>query len=122
MNEFCNQGNHQVLEEENPVKCHPHVQFPIKVECKPQIVTYPSGKTYARTATRIMRVPCDTTMGELQQWMIWENNQPQEEKIRIEGKNGRSYTLTKNNTTGKISCTCYGHRYYRKCKHTQSIT
>jgi len=102
-----------------PEETYPDVDFPISVDCNPVIVTYPSGKTYACAGSTIMRVPTGTTLDELPRWMRWERAKLDIETVRVKGSRGNSYTVTKDNNTGKTSCSCPAFKYRGKCKHVK---
>jgi hypothetical protein len=102
-----------------PEETYPDVDFPVMVDCNPAIVTYPSGKTYACAGSTIMRVPTGTTLDELSRWVKWKRVKLDIETARVKGSRGNSYTVTKDNNTGKTSCSCPGNKYRGKCKHTK---
>jgi hypothetical protein len=77
----------------------------------PAIAKLPSG-TYAVPSWT--KVPDGTTLENI----TWVRSQPSvkpPEKVRtIQVK---SYTLTIYGASGKVTCTCPGYTYRRKCKH-----
>jgi hypothetical protein len=102
-----------------PENEHPNVAFPIEVQWNPSIVTYPSGKTYATSGDKIIRVPTGTTLVDLPRWVKWVPFEDKSTKIRVKGSRGNYYTVTHDSSKQDYSCTCPAHKFRGKCKHVK---
>ena len=102
----------------SPILRYPDIDFPVKVDMNPAIATFPSGKTYAIAGSTWIQLPTGSTREDLPKWMEWHPPVSQTESIEVKGSKGNTYVVTKNTVTGAVSCSCPGHKYRGKCKHT----
>lgn len=101
----------------DPESEYPDVDFPLKVDINPSIVTYRSGKTWACAGSIMVQVPTGTTLETVKRWVLWDKPVLNTERVKVEGSKGNTYTVTRDNTLGEIQCSCPGFKYRGKCKH-----
>ena len=101
----------------DPIEEFPDREFPVKVDCNPMIATFPSGKTFAIAGQTWIQVPSGSVYADVAKWMVWVRPSTSADMVKVKGSKGNTYTVRKNKTTGKITCTCPAHKYRGKCKH-----
>ena len=96
--------------------------MPIHVTIPPLIYNRYDGKRFAISGQHWVEVPIDTTLEDIEKYMILKPR-PEPEKSEgehnwiVEGSKGNKYTVTL--TGNQWACTCTGFNYRRKCKHVQ---
>ena len=112
-----NDPNTSIYDDYSPELSFPDVDFPIKAEVNPSIVTYRSGKTWACAGSVMIQVPTNTTLETLKRWVVWDKPVLNTERVKVQGSKGNTYTVTRDNTQEEISCSCPGFKYRDNCKH-----
>jgi len=95
----------------------------LQVDIRPALYTSHTGQRYAIAGSVWIEVPPDTTLEELDRYMIYVPRvatKPSGTKSwEVSGSKGAKYTVRLAN--GSYTCTCTGFGFRRRCKHIEGV-